>query len=267
MTPAAAGCLAIAVVLARPPTDWIVRWRLGVEPRQVNLRRWRRLVVPLGAASLVVALVSVGGALPRLIAGLTGVGVAAVALRLHLRGRAAKVRRERGRQIAEVIDTLAAELGAGVLAAHALQHLAEDTRLLEPAAAASRLGGDVSGALRAAAATPGAASLLDLAAAWEVSERSGAPMARVLDRLGDNLRDERDTQREIDAGLGPAKATARLMAVLPLFGLGLGMNLGSSPTHVLFGTVIGSICLAVGAALACLGLSWVEAIAARAEKV
>ncbi len=262
---AAAGCVAMAIVLMRPPRAWVVGWRLGLSRRRVpGLRRW---IAPILLLTLVLGVVSVGGALPHLIAGLTAIGVAAVSMRLHLRGRAARRRRERGRQVAEVIDALAAELGAGVLAPQALQHLAEDSTLLEPAAVASRLGGDVAGALRSSARMPGAESFDDLAAAWEVSERSGAPMARVLDRLGDGLRDERDIQREIDAGLGPAKATARLMAVLPLFGLAMGMNLGASPAHVLLNTVLGSICLAAGATLACVGVSWVDHISARAERV
>lgn len=267
MSLTAATCVAIALLLLRPPTGWIVRWRLGIESGRSGFGQARRLLSPLAMVAAFAGVAWLGGSLPHLIAGMTGVGVATVALRLHLRGRAARLRRYRGRQVAEVVDALAAELGAGVLATHAVQHLAEDTPLLERAAAASRLGGDVAAALRCAGGTPGAESLIDLAAAWEVSERSGAPMARVLDRLGDSLRDERDIQREIDAGLGPAKATARLMAVLPIFGLGLGMNLGSNPTHVLLGTVVGSLCLAAGAALACVGLSWVEAIAARAEKL
>lgn len=259
-------CVVAAVVLLRPPASWIVRWRLGVEPTRMSAMRIRRWIAPAGILALIAGVLSFGGALPHLIAGVTCVGVAAVWLRLHLRGRAAKRRRECGRQVAEVIDALAAELGAGVLAPHAVQHLAEDSPLLAKAAAASRLGGDVAGALRASASVPGAESFDDLAAAWEVSERSGAPMAKVLDRLGDSLRDERDVQREIDAGLGPAKATARLMAVLPLFGLAMGTNLGASPTHVLLNTVAGSLCLAAGATLACLGVSWVDEIASRAER-
>lgn len=266
MSLGAAVCGAVALMLLRPPPGWIVRWRLGLPPASWRIAPLRRLG-PVAVVLPVFGVVSTGGAVPHLIGGLTLVGVAAVTVRLHLRGRAAGKRRERGRQVAEIIDALAAELEAGVLAAHAVQHLAEDTPLLEHAASTSRLGGDVAGALRASARLSGAESLRDLAAAWEVSERSGAPMARVLDRLGDGLRDERDIQREIDAGLGPARATARLMAVLPVFGLAMGMNLGSSPIHVLFGTLAGSLCLAVGAALACIGVSWVDVIATRAEKI
>jgi tight adherence protein B len=225
----------------------------------------RRRLAPVLLVCLTAVVLSHGGALPHIIAACTAIGVAAFSLRLHLRGREGKRRRERGREVAEAIDVLAAELGAGVLATHAVQHLAEDAPLLGPAAAACRLGGDVAAAFRASARLPGAESLEELAAAWEVSERSGAPMARVLDRLGEGLRDERDAQREVQAGLGPAKATARLMAVLPLFGLVMGMNMGSDPVHVLLDTLPGSMCLSAGAALACAGVNWVDRIATRAE--
>lgn len=263
----AAVCVALAVLMIRPPSSWLVRWRLDATRWRGGSAasiRWARRAAVLG---LVVSVIRFGGALPHLIVGLTAIGVVAVCLRVRRRNRDARRRREHARQVAEIVDALAAELGSGVLATQAIRHLALDSPLLAKADSASRLGGDVAGALRVSARVPGAESLGDLAAAWEVSERSGAPMARVLDRLGDSLRDERDVQREIDAGLGPAKATARLMAVLPVIGLAMGANMGSNPLHVLVGTLIGSICLAMGAALACVGVCWVDAIAARAEKV
>ncbi|MEO6470526.1 MAG: type II secretion system F family protein [Aeromicrobium sp.] len=260
--------MALLTLLLRPPPRWLIRSRFGTPrppSRSLNphLIRWRPAALVI---SLAVVVLSFGGALPHLIAGCTAVGIAAVWFRLRLGARNLGRRKQVGREVAEAVDALAAELGSGVLANHAIQHLAEDSPLLANAATASRLGGDVASALRMSARLPGAEGLDDLAAAWEVSERSGAPMSRVLDRLSEGFRDERDVQREIDAGLGPAKATARLMAVLPLFGLGLGMNLGSSPIHVLLDTIAGSLCLAAGAALACAGVCWVDEIAARAAK-
>lgn len=265
---AAAGCLLAAMLAGRPPARWMVRGRLG----------WRhaagpalpdafgRLRAPLALVVAVFLILTFAGGLAHVVVGLTATGVAAVVLRLRRRALRDAQRRQRRSDVAEAVDTLAAELGAGVLAPRALQHLAEDSPILRPAATAARLGTDVASAMRAVAVNPGAERLDDLAAAWEVSQRTGAPMARVLDRLGDGLRDERDVQREIDAGLGPAKATARLMAVLPLFGLGLGTGIGSSPVHVLFHTVPGSLCLAAGSALACMGVCWVDAIADRAAE-
>ena len=257
-----------AMLLARPPGRWLVRIRLGGGPADfpVEAQRIRRLL-PLAAVAVgCVFALAMGGSLAQLIAGFTAIGVCWVWARLRRNTRKAHEARVCSQQIAEIVDSLAAELGAGILAGQALEHLAVDMTMLQSAAAASRMGGDVAGALRVTAQQPGAGGLIELAAAWEVSERSGAPMARVLDCLGDGIRDEREAQREIAAGLGPAKATARLMAVLPIVGLGMGMSMGARPLHVLINTVAGSLCLAAGAALACAGVWWVDQIAARAER-
>ncbi len=263
---AAAAFTAAALLMVRPPGRWLVHWRLG-RARPIAFRQFLRRRMPIALVFAAgVAVIALGGSVPHLVAGSTAVGVFAVWIRLRRNARDSKRRRVRSRQIAEIVDSLAAELGAGILASQALQHLAGDMPLLDGAATASRMGGDVAGALRAASRLPGAEALEELAAAWEVSERSGAPMARVLDRLGDGIRDERDAQREVMTGLGPAKATARLMAILPLFGLGMRLSKGSRPLDVLLNTVVGSLCLAAGAALACAGVWWVDQIAARAER-
>lgn len=265
---AAAVLTVAAVLMVRPSGRWVVRWRLrlvnsGPPGARKRPGRWLSVALIVGACS---ALVAFDGSFPHLLAGFTAIGVFWVWLKLRRNARESAARQARARQVAEIVDSLAAELGAGILAVQALQHLAVDLAMLDGAAAASRMGGDVPGALRAAARQPGAEGLDELAAAWEVSERSGAPMARVLDRLGDGIRDERETQREITAGLGPARATARLMAVLPLFGLGMGVSMGARPVHILLDTVVGSLCLLVGATLACAGVWWVDHIAAHAER-
>jgi tight adherence protein B len=265
---AAATLTVVAFLLAKPPGRWSVGVRLGPRRKATFvparlLRRWTSSAFAIVAAAAVVVL---AGSVPHVVAGLTAVGVVGVWTRLRRNTREAAVRRQRGQQVSEIVDFLAAELGAGMLASQALQHLAGDLNLLDGAASASRLGGDVAGALRASSRQPGAEALEELASAWEVSERSGAPMARVLERLGDGMRDEREAQREVMAGLGPARATARLMAVLPVFGVGLGMSMGARPLDVLIGTVAGSLCLAAGTALACAGVWWVDRIAARAER-
>lgn len=264
----AAGCFAAALLLIRPPGRWLVATRFGLPSGlPVMLTALRRLVLSTVLLAGAVTVLWLGGTLSRLIAGMTGVGVGVVLLRLRLRSRAAAVRKRRATRNAELIDAFAAELGAGVLPAHALVHLAEDTPELAATAAAARLGGDVPHALRLAAELPGAEVLGELASAWEVSERSGAPMATVLDRLAERMRDDRELRREIDAGLGPARSTARIMAVLPLFGLGMGAGAGADPVHILLGTLPGAVCLAAGAGLACVGVLWVERIAVRVERL
>ncbi len=168
-------------------------------------------------------------------------------------------------QTIAAIDLLAAELRAGILPGHALLALADDAPSLRPAAVAATHGGDVVTAFRSASTHPGAGALADLAGAWHVAERAGAPLAQVLDRVATSARDDAEIDREVQAEAAPARATGRLMAVLPVLGLSLGAGMGADPVHVLTGTVVGASCLAGGVALACAGVVWVDRIVASVD--
>lgn len=260
----AAGAGVVAIMLARPPGEWVLRIRLGpsTEPRPGGR--------PVGALVRIafVAVVVVAVATSRVslvIVATTAVGAAWFALRQAglSRSRSASAR-TRGETIA-ALDLLAAELRAGILPRRAIEALADDAPSLRPAAVATSHGGDVVTALRAASTDPGAHALADLAAAWHVAERAGAPLAQVLDRVATAVRDDAEVDREVRAEAAPARATGRLMAVLPVLGLSLGFGMGADPVHVLTGTVVGASCLAGGVALACAGVLWVERIVASVD--
>ncbi len=193
-------------------------------------------------------------------------GVAVVVL--WLRGRAR--RRREGRrlhgEIAAACEALASELASGTPASLAVGRVAVDFAVLAPVASQARLGGDVVTALRSASEPPGAEGLRDVAAAWAVSARTGASQAAVLDRVAETLREHDDLLREVDAALGSPRATARLLAVLPLFALALGWALGGDPFGFLLGGGLGSWCLAGGAALAVAGVVWVERLTESAAR-
>ena len=263
-----AACLTLGLLTLWPGPAAIVRWRLG-DPAAVDVGRtpWsNRLVRLLAVVAGSAVVIGVGGPAHRLIVGGTVVGVVGAAWHFR-RIRRARTQREMLRaDMAEAIDALTSELESGILATRALASVASDWPILSPAASASRLGGDVAAAIRMAADRPGAEALDRLAAAWEISERTGAAQADVLDRMGRGLRDERELQREITAGLGPSRATARLLAGLPVLGLALGSGIRGESLHILFGTLTGSLCLAAGVFLACAGLAWVEHIASAAER-
>lgn len=196
------------------------------------------------------------------VATLTGAGLFALRQIRSSRSRSASASR-RADTIA-ALDLLAAELRAGILPGAAVAALADDAPSLRPAAVAAAHGGDVVAALRAASVEPGAGALADLAGAWHVAERAGAPLAEVLDRVATTVRDDAEVDREVAAEAAPARATGRLMAVLPVLGLGLGAGMGADPVQVLTGTVLGASCLAAGVALAGAGVVWVDRIVASA---
>jgi tight adherence protein B len=206
--------------------------------------------------------------------GVVGVGVAAVGplvlvvlatgwagrglLAVRARRREAETRAER---VLEACELLAADVAAGQPPARSLTAAAASWPELGPVAQAAALGGDVPAALREAAKRPGAAELRLVAAAWAVSHRTGAGLADALDRVAGTVRADRATRRVVAGELASARATARMMAALPLLVLVLGAGGGASPWGFLLGTPAGVLCLGAGLGLGALGLWWIERIA------
>ncbi len=240
---------------AVPP--W-VRWTAWVRVRA--RREWWCVAVG--------ALVGLAGSsvLPLILGGLAVPFVGRV-----LRGRhARRVREARAEQVIALCAALASEVRAGRQPAGALSVAARETGGLSGGAdsavlAAARFGGDVPGALREAARGPGAEGLAGLAACWQVAVDSGAGLADGLDRLETALRAQRDQQADLQTKLAPARATAAMLAVLPVVGLLMGTALGADPLGVLLHTPVGIGCLAVGGVLEGAGLWWTGRIVRRAE--
>ena len=174
------------------------------------------------------------------------------------------VRRQRA-AVLEAVEVLAAELRSGRSSDQALRSASGVLSALVPVAAVSRMGGDVPSALRAVR-VPGTESLSRLAVAWAVAGGSGAGLAGALERIAHGLRAEERLRQEVATALAAPRATARMLACLPLLGLGLGASTGADPFGFLFATPIGLSCLVVGSTLAGLGLLWVERLARRAEE-
>ncbi|MDQ3627948.1 MAG: type II secretion system F family protein [Actinomycetota bacterium] len=197
--------------------------------------------------------------------GVTAVGVGWAASALLRRGRARGERQVRRSRVVAMCDALTAELQSGAPPPAALATVAQEWPELRAVRDAADLGADVPAVLRELAHRPGGEPLAAVAAGWEVAVRSGAGLATVLDRIAAALRDDQDVRREVAASLAAPRATARMLAVLPVFGLGLGMSIGADPVGVLVASLPGALCLALGSALAVGGLFWVERIADRAE--
>jgi tight adherence protein B len=173
--------------------------------------------------------------------------------------RAQVATRER---VLETCELLAAELAAGQPPAAALAQAAEAWPEFAPVAQTSQYGGDVAAALRRVAATPGAAGLTLVAAAWQVAHRTGHGLADALNRVAASLREARATDRVVRGELASARATARLVGALPVLALAIGTGSGGDPVGFLFGTPIGLACLAGGLALLLAGVAWIDRIAA-----
>ncbi|MGD8214865.1 type II secretion system F family protein [Aestuariimicrobium sp. Y1814] len=263
-----AGAAAVLVwVLVPPPSRTPGFVAAATQGRHAARLPGRRLVagpvVLLGAVSLgLVALLGVDW-FPLLVAGVVLVATVAV-----LVGRAGSQRRSlaTAQQVARGAQVLSGQLRIGQVPVVALQHAAEDCPVLVPGVAAHRVGGDVPGALRREADRPGAAGLRSLAAAWQLAERSGAPMAEAAERVAADLSDRAQLRRSVAAELAPARATGKLLAVLPLVGIAMGFMVGGSPDEFLVSTTVGRWVLAVAVSLACVGMVWTEWLAEHAER-
>lgn len=125
-------------------------------------------------------------------------------------------------------------------------------------------GGEIPGALREDAAA--APLLLGVSICWEVAMHSGAGLTEALTRLAASARSAAEAQSEIEAQLAGARASARMMSLLPVAGLLLGMALGADPLAWLVGSGLGWGCLLLGGLLTVTGAAWTGHIAQRAER-
>ncbi len=103
-----------------------------------------------------------------------------------------------------------------------------------------------------------------LAACWTVCAGTGSGLAAAVERLEEGLRADAGQRRALQAELAGPRATAGMLAALPLAGLLLAAGLGADPLHVLLETPVGLVCLVAGLGLDAVGLLWTGRLVARA---
>jgi tight adherence protein B len=108
--------------------------------------------------------------------------------------------------------------------------------------------------------------LVALAAGWDVAQRSGAGLATALDRLGEGLRAAEQARAQLSGEVAAVRASARLLAALPAFGLLIGQVIGADPLAWLAGHWAGRIALVGGLVLQAVGLMWLNRVVAAARR-
>jgi tight adherence protein B len=221
----------------------------------------RDLSAAVGGVLLVALAAAVAGPVSALFAGFL---VVVVRWRVRVRRRLRAEARRRSRA-ADACRVLCVTLRAGRDPAEALSAAAGEAPELDAASRVASAGGDVVAALRDVARLPGGEGWAAVAAAWLVSERTGASLADAVDRVVGVLRDRVVVAHEAETELAAVRATAGVLAVLPVLPLLLGVGLGGEPVDFLLRTSWGAACLGVGGLLSLAGLWWIDRMAAGAS--
>jgi tight adherence protein B len=175
-------------------------------------------------------------------------GLALAVAGRHRRARHAA--RHRG-ALLDLLGAAATDLRAGLPPAAALAGL-------PPAAALA--------GLPPAAAPAGRRPAADLlaaraGAALRLADRTGAPLADLLERIEADARTADRAHAAARAQAAGARATALLLAALPVGGIALGYSMGVDPLSVLRFTPLGAACAGGAVVLQLAGLVWSQRLA------
>ncbi len=244
----------------------LLAWPSGAALRRLRLlrdrdRRTHALPAP---RTVLVAAVAAGAGWLLLGPGgaVAGAVVGAVAWRRWLARREQRDSAAAVDGLVEALQSLVSELAAGAHPADAADRAAADAdpaaaRAMRAIAGTVRLNGDVDTALTRSALPPALSDAArQLARAWRLAARHGLPLADVLDAVRHDLDQRARFRRQVHARMAGPRASAAVLAALPLLGIALGEAMGARPLAVLSNTPSGQILLVTGTALICAGLAW-----------
>lgn len=83
----------------------------------------------------------------------------------------------------------------------------------------------------------------------QISQRSGATLAEVLERLAEDLESASVAQQSFDAAMAGPRATTKLLTWLPLVGFGFGLLVGIDVLGTLLSSWAAQLSVGIGAAL------------------
>jgi tight adherence protein B len=180
-------------------------------------------------------------------------------------GRQERLRLKNRDAMMRACRTLAGQIEIGELPAQALQVMAQDEPMFVPVAGAAAVGADPVAALRALGAKPGCAGATQLAIAWELCQRTGMSLGASLARVTTELIAEAELETARESELASALSTGRLLAGLPLVGLGMGFVVGADPLAFLTSGFAGQLCVFGASVLSSAGLVWTQKLAQPAD--
>jgi len=249
-----AGWLLAAALLAAPPP------RRRLMPRAARVSG--RMPVLVGAAVLAVVL------LPPAVVVAAAILAATLGARRH-RAHRARRRVVDSQRLAAALETLVGELRVGAHPVSAFGVAAAECDgpvgdSLRAVAARARLGADVAAGLRAVAASSSAPAQWNrLAVCWQLAAEHGLAISVLMRAAQRDIVERQRFTARVEAGLAGARATAVILAALPVVGVLLGQLIGARPVAFLLGGGVGGWLLVGGVALVCIGLVWADRLTDR----
>jgi tight adherence protein B len=198
-----------------------------------------------------------------------GLAVGLMALTFEMRRRRGSRRRRRDMEATALqgaLDVLVGELrvGAHPVAAFAVaarevdEVVASSLRII---AARARIGADVSSGMREIARRSTLPSHWEsLAVCWRLAHTHGLAIGTLMKTAHSGIVERERFSARVHAGMAGARATAGVLAGLPVIGVGLGQLIGASPLQFLLRGGAGGWLLTIGVGLACAGLLWSDRI-------
>ena len=114
------------------------------------------------------------------------------------------------------------------------------------------------------AARSRSAELALVAAAWQLSETTGAPLSFAVDRAVRGLLDAKARRGKVAVAVAGPRATVTVLTLLPLSGPLFGLACGIDPGTLYLGSPLATACLATGLALVWAGRFWCTRMVRRA---
>ncbi|WAJ44893.1 hypothetical protein OK015_28055 [Mycobacterium sp. Aquia_216] len=234
----------------------------------------RRILVGARGAGYLAACAAVAAAtvLPLTTAIAAAMVTATAILRYHRR-RHVRRATEESRTLEAALDVVVGELRVGSHPVQAFSVAADETVgavaiSLRAVAARARLGADVSAGLRAAARSSAQPTHWHrLAVCWQLASDHGLAIATLMRTAQRDIVEHQQFSARVDSGMAGARATATILAGLPVLGVLLGQLIGARPLSFLLSGHAGGWLLVVGSLLACGGLLWSDRIIRRAGAV
>ncbi len=234
-------------------------------------RRWRRLAGPGGAVVLVAGAVVAAAVLLPLTTVLAAAVVGATATLRYRRHHHIRRALREGQALEGALDVLVGELRVGSHPVRAFGVAAGETagvvaESLRSVAARARLGSDVAAGLRAAAKSSALPPHWDrLALCWQLASDHGLAIATLMRAAQRDVAERLRFSARVTSNMAGARATAAILAGLPVLGVLLGQLIGARPLAFLLNGHAGGWLLVVGTTLACGGLLWADRITDRLE--